>query len=110
MVDIETPEAKKNGTGGTLMTAKVKVLPLGPAGPFEIDGYIIAHGEAGPDPVAHLTCRADSLPLLDFALTELRKAFAAAMKNLMEESKAAGLLRPDGTQVRHIDSTKLKGS
>ncbi len=106
MVDIETPEAKKNGTGGTLIHSKIKVLPLGPAGPFEIDCYLTAVDRDGPQPVGHMTFRADTLPLIDFGLTEFRKAFASAIKGLIEEAKAAQLVKPSAETVRRIVTEK----
>lgn len=106
MVDIETPEAKKNGTGGTLIHSKIKVLPLGPAGPFEIDCYLIAMEANGPQPVGHMTFRADRLPLIEFGLVEFRKAYAAAIKGMIEEAKAAQLVKPSAETVRRIVTEK----
>jgi hypothetical protein len=110
MVDIETPDSKKNGAGGTLIHSKIKILPLGPAGPFVgpfvLQGTLIAMQADGPTPVGHMEFQADTLPLLDFGLTEFRKAFASAMKSLVEEAQAAKLLRPDAGTVRRINETK----
>jgi hypothetical protein len=106
MVDIETPDAKKNGTGGTLIHSKIKVLPLGPAGPFVLQGFLIAMEKDGPTPVGHMEFQADTLPLLEFGMVEFRKAFAAAMKSLVENAQTEQLMRPDASTVRRINESK----
>jgi hypothetical protein len=107
MVDIETPDAKKNGTGGTLIHSKVKLLPLGPAGPFVLQGFMIGMEESGPQPLGHMTFQADSLALLEHGLRGFQQAYAAAMKALLEEFNAAKLMtQHDATTVARINKTK----
>ena len=49
-MEIESP-GEKNGQAGVLIHTRVKIIPLGPAGPYEIDGYLIQHNKDAPEPV-----------------------------------------------------------
>lgn len=91
MVDFEKPEAKQNGQTGTLIHARVRLLPLGPAGPFELHGFLMEHHAEGPEPVGHMEFRADSLVLLENGLIQFRESYRGAMKALMEEFQKAKL-------------------
>lgn len=105
MVEIE------NGKPGVLIHSKVKLLPLGPAGPFVLQGFLLQMGEHGPEVVGHMTFQADTLGLLEHGLKGFREAYASAMKNLLEEFESAKLMTQHSAEtVRRISDTKLKGS
>ena len=111
MVDIETPAGKANGAGGLLIHSKVKLLPMGPQGPFVLQGFMIAMQNGGVENVGHMAFQADSLALLEHGLRSFAQAYASAMKQLMAEFEAAKLMTQHSAEsVRRINDSKIKGS
>jgi len=101
------PEIDKNGTPGKLIHSKVRLIPLGPAGPFVLQGFMIEMDADGPNPVGHMEFQADSLALLEHGFRGLQQAYAAAMKQMIDEFNAAKLMtQHDASTVARINKSK----